>query len=64
MKLEQPDLFADAVEWDRQIRHLPRLNSPAYLHDSLQPLDEVDLRNVEDLGQMRLDAAQSCGCFT
>lgn len=69
MKVERPDEFAAAVEWDREVRTgLPGLKSEAFLHDSLRPLDEVDLRSAEDLGQLTIDGAQAAcdtaGCFT
>jgi 3'-phosphoadenosine 5'-phosphosulfate sulfotransferase (PAPS reductase)/FAD synthetase len=56
---EHPDEWADAVEFDRQIRevnaHSPeRLESRAYLHRSLLPLSEVDLSTSEDHGQQSL----------
>lgn len=61
MKLNRPEQFADAVEWDKAIRRLPQLDSPAYLHRSLAPLDEVDLRSVEDRGQGSLFDAECEG---
>lgn len=66
MKRDHPAEFADAVEWDRQIRHLPRLDSPAFVHRSLVPLDEVDFSSREDRGQLTLQEMDECeaGCFT
>ncbi len=65
MKLERPADFAAAVEVDRAIRTgLPGLKGDAYLHDSLVPLEDVDLRNVEDHGQAVLDGCETAGCFT
>ena len=53
MKDERPDEFADAVEVDHAIRHLPGIKaSAAYLHRDLQPLDMVDLSTEVDHGQM------------
>jgi len=55
MKLNSPDEFADAVEVDRAIRKGPRtMHGAQYMHDSLKPLDEVDLRNAGDRGQLDL----------
>ncbi|MGH9151341.1 MAG: hypothetical protein ACRD03_02820 [Acidimicrobiales bacterium] len=67
-----PAGWADAVEFDRLIRsgHTARagqqqqLLGEAYLHESLVPLDEVDLTTPEDRGQLvliELDVADECG---
>lgn len=66
MKLERPDDFAKAVEFDHALRAdpgLPGLDGTPYLHKSLQPLDEVDFRNAEDLGQLAL-CDPGGGCMT
>ena len=52
MKLNRPDEFADAVDFDKRIRQIPGVNDQAYLHRSGRPLDEVDLESLEDKGQM------------
>lgn len=40
LRLESPEEFADAVEFDRQIRHLyPRIEGELYIHRSGLPLD-------------------------
>lgn len=49
-----PDERADAIEVDAAIRHLPRLDSPAFLHRARVPLAEVDLRSPAERGQMSL----------
>jgi hypothetical protein len=55
MKDNHPDEFADAVEVDHAIRHLPNIQaSAAYLHRDLVPLDQVDLSTPEDRGQQSL----------
>lgn len=54
MKLDRPEEFADAAAFDRGIRRLPRVRGDAFLHRSLKPLDEVDLRNDRDRGQLDL----------
>ena len=51
---EFPEEWQDAVEFDRMIRHLPRIKGDVYLHRSLVPLDEVDLSTPEDHGQLTL----------
>jgi len=53
MKLNQPEQFADAVEFDKEIRAgFGNSNSQLFVHRSLQPLGEVDLRSDIDNGQM------------
>ena len=55
MKNERPEEFADAVEFDALIRDgLRGGKHQAYLHRSRLPLDEVDFRNAEDMGQLNL----------
>lgn len=61
MQRQRPDEWADAIGFDRAIRHgLRGVRSEAYLHRSLQPLDEVDLRNAQDRGQVDL-FGEECG---
>jgi len=45
--------WQDAVSFDQQIRHLPRIKSPCYLHRSLLPLDEAIDQASKDNGQKR-----------
>jgi hypothetical protein len=53
MKESSPGEFADAVAFDADIRKgLRGFSQDAYLHRSLVPLSEVDLRTAEDMGQM------------
>lgn len=65
LKTTSPDEWAQAVEFDELIRdRLPGLKGPAFLHRTLQPLADVDLRNLEDLGQGSLfdnECAGVCG---
>jgi hypothetical protein len=50
-----PEEWADAIAFDEAIRTgLPGLSRPAFLHDSLQPLAEVDLSTAEERGQGNL----------
>jgi hypothetical protein len=43
MKKERPSEFADAVEFDKQIRDITRnKNMKNYTHKSCKPLDEVE----------------------
>lgn len=54
LRAEAPAEFADAVAFDRAIRHLPRITGEAFVHRSLRPLDEVDLSTPEERGQLSL----------
>lgn len=60
MKLDRPQEFADAVDVDRRIRHMPGMRHETYLHRSLLPLDQVDLRDAEDRGQLALEFDAEC----
>ena len=52
-----------AIDIDRLIRH-KRNGYVCYLHRSLQPLDQVDLRNEQDHGQLELWGEECTGnCF-
>jgi hypothetical protein len=53
MRDNAPADWQQAVEVDRHIRHgMPRMRkSTAFIHRSLVPLDQVDLRNDEERGQ-------------
>lgn len=46
--------WIDAVEFDSMIRHRDNMKGEAYLHYSLKPLSEIDLRTAEDRGQGNL----------
>ena len=53
MKMNDPSSFADAVAFDKAIRQTTRNKDlTRYLHRSCKPLDEVDFRNLEDMGQL------------
>lgn len=59
LKNESPADFADAVAFDKKARELREnsgttLKSVCYVHRSLKPLDEVDLRSDTDKGQTLL----------
>jgi hypothetical protein len=57
LKRHDPEGFAEAVAFDREARRVRQgttLKSEAYVHRSLVPLDEVDLRNDTDKGQMTM----------
>ena len=55
MKLTRPDEWADAVEIDDLIRGgVHGTKEKLYLHRSLQPLEVVDFRSLEDMGQTNM----------
>lgn len=56
MKLNDPVSFADAVDFDKSVRTggSDKVKHDMYLHRSLKPLDEVDFRNLEDMGQINM----------
>lgn len=61
MKRNRPDEWVDAVAFDRAIRHLPRIEGDVYLHRSLTPLGEIDLRTREERGELNLFDAECEG---
>ena len=58
MKENDKKSWDDAVAFDRAIRHqgskLIGMREQQYLHRSLKPLDEVDFRTLEDMGQLNM----------
>lgn len=56
MKLNQPEEWARAIEFDDAIRNgtVRGINAPVFLHRSCKPLPEVDLRTAEDAGQQSM----------
>lgn len=50
MKMNDQTSWDDAVDFDRSIRDLT--DQKQYLHSKKIPLEEVDLRNDEDMGQL------------
>lgn len=63
---QRPKDWENAVDFDRHIRSLPgRFKGTGFLHSSLKPLDEVDLRTDEEHGQTRLPGFECMGpCAT
>lgn len=51
LKQKYPNEWADAVEVDKLIRNQPKFKAQQYMHRSLKPLDEVDLRSDAEIGQ-------------
>lgn len=58
MKRDRPEEWADAVDFDRQIRNLRDRHGTAYLHRRAIPLEEV--RTEEELGQMTFNFDAEC----
>ncbi len=58
--------WADAVDFDRQVRHAAQMKRPteAFLHRSLVPLDMVDFRSEQDRGQLEMFDAGECDGFS
>ncbi len=58
MKLHDPRSFAEAVAFDHAIRRgsgsLGKMREKQFVHRSRKPLDEVDFRNLEDMGQLNM----------
>jgi hypothetical protein len=55
MKEKDPESFADAVMVDNAIRQngtTERMKADLYIHRSLKPLDQVDLRSNSEIGQL------------
>jgi 3'-phosphoadenosine 5'-phosphosulfate sulfotransferase (PAPS reductase)/FAD synthetase len=57
---EDPEAWADAVEFDEAIRNQPKMEGRSYLHRSCEPLKDVDLRTDVDHGQGLLSWADEC----
>ena len=58
MKMNDPASFKDAALFDRLIRDkgskFAKMKEQQYLHRTRQPLDQVDFRNLEDMGQLNM----------
>lgn len=62
MKQNRPDEFADAVSFDREIRHgLAGVEHPVYLHRSLKPLEEVQFDTSDKRGGFTNECQGICG---
>ena len=64
MRNQDPEYFAKAIAFDKDIRELSKkdkgLKMEAYLHRSCKPLDEVDFDSDEDKGQLTWDFQAEC----
>jgi hypothetical protein len=57
MKANDPESWSEATGIDQAIRNgVPKARKRAlwYVHRSLKPLSEVDLRSAEDAGQINM----------
>ena len=64
MKIEDPVSFADAVDFDKSLRRFgdfQMLGNQVFVHRSQKPLDEVDFRNLEDMGQLNMFEEECTG---
>ncbi len=64
LKINHPEDWKEAVEFDKIIRESGGLQGTVYLHADRIPLDEVDLTSIEDTGQMSIfgdECAGVCG---
>ncbi len=61
MRDNDPAAWADAVAIDALIRTTPGMRNEEFLHRSLKPLDQVDLRTDEEAGQGMLMVCEA-GC--
>lgn len=55
-----PEDFADAVAFDNAIRNCGGMRGKVYLHSSCKPLDEIDLDDDVDRGQMQFSWMSEC----
>lgn len=49
---EDPEEWANVIEFDNEIRHCAGIHGEVYLHSSLKPLGEVNFSTAEERGQM------------
>lgn len=60
MKKNDPDSWAMAVEFDKAIRNMPKLEAEVFLHRQCVPLDQADL-GVEQLDLFDSECEGMCG---
>jgi len=49
---DDPEDWADVVEFDRGIRHCNGMRGEVFLHSSARPLEEIDFSTAEERGQL------------
>ena len=56
MKMNDPVSFKSAVEFDKKIRGSgsDKVIYDLYIHKTMKPLDEIDFRSLEDMGQINM----------
>jgi len=62
---ESPELFQKAIDFDKDLRavhknHNKRMKMEVFLHNSCEPLDEIDFDSDEDKGQLTWDFMAEC----
>lgn len=50
----QPEAWADAIQVDAEIRNQPKIKAQQFAHAQRVPLADVDLRTLEDHGQINM----------
>jgi hypothetical protein len=65
LRNSSPELFKKAIDFDKQLRtvhknHNKRLKMDVFLHNSCEPLDEIDFDSDEDKGQLTWDFMAEC----
>ena len=61
LKIESPNEWEDAVEFDKAIRKCEGMRGDMFIHADRIPLDEVDLRSAQDKGQLSLFSDECAG---
>ncbi len=61
LKDSSPAEFDDAVQFDKKIRHLPRVRDETFLHRSAQPLGEIEFTNRAQLDLFSEECEGYCG---
>lgn len=56
MQRDDPESFADAVDFDENVRRMTRIDGDVFVSRQMVPLGKADYRNEEDHGQQSFDA--------
>jgi hypothetical protein len=60
LKLNHPEMFQEAVEFDKQIRHKNGMKQPCFLHFSCVPLDEVAFDSKQQKSLFNMECSGIC----
>jgi hypothetical protein len=52
IKIDSPEEFEETCKVDDAIRDMPKSNHQQFMHRSCKPLRDVDLRTMEEMGQL------------